>query len=717
MSDLIKGINPSGDTQAVAVAADGAIKISGSITASGSDGAILDGVSASIKATVLDYANSNPIAVRLTDTGGDYTAAGAGTQYTEDAAAAANPIGTALILIREDARAGSLVTTDGDNVAARGNNKGELYVKHTDTLATSTEQTLDYDTGAGTATMSIRGIALPASGGPVAGGTSTNPIQVGDAGGNLSIDDGGNSITVDGSLTTVSTVTAVTTITNVVHVDDNSGSLTVDGTVAVTSTPLTTISGAIKNEDVASASADPLMIVGAIQTATPADTAGTDLDYAPLQMSGGRLWVDASGKTLTVAGTVTANAGTNLNTSALALESGGNLATIAGAIKAEDSAHSTGHVGIQMLAVREATATDLSAGNTDGDYEPLQVDANGKLWVNTGTVTVASHAVTNAGTFAVQASEADGANVTLGAKADAKSTSTDTTAISAMSVLKQISASVQAPPSQAVTNAGTFATQAAITAASGSISSGAVASGAVASGAFASGSIASGAIVAGAVAAGASSFVKLEDVASADADAGVPAMAVRKATPANTSGTDGDYEMLQISAGRLWTQTGGSVATNVAIADNPVNQGAQAVSSENTAVTALRQVQLVADLVGKLIVLPYANPENFVSGAITSAMTGTTSTSLVAAPAAGLRNYITQITVSNAHATVGTDVIIQDGSGGTTLYVIPAAAVYGGAVLTFPTPLRQPTTATAIYCANVTTGASTKVSASGYKGV
>jgi hypothetical protein len=59
----------------------------------------------------------------------------------------------------------------------------------------------------------------------------------------------------------------------------------------------------------------------------------------------------------------------------------------------------------------------------------------------------------------VQATEADGANVTLGAKADAKSTATDTTPITAMSVLKQISASVQAPPSQAVTNAGTFAAQ------------------------------------------------------------------------------------------------------------------------------------------------------------------------------------------------------------------------------------------------------------------
>lgn len=54
------------------------------------------------------------------------------------------------------------------------------------------------------------------------------------------------------------------------------------------------------------------------------------------------------------------------------------------------------------------------------------------------------------------------------------------------------------------------------------------------------------------VAAGATNIAKAEDVASADADVGVPAMAIRKATPANTSGTDGDYEMLQISAGRLW---------------------------------------------------------------------------------------------------------------------------------------------------------------------
>lgn len=45
---------------------------------------------------------------------------------------------------------------------------------------------------------------------------------------------------------------------------------------------------------------------------------------------------------------------------------------------------------------------------------------------------------------------------------------------------------------------------------------------------------------------------KAEDAASADADVGLGALAVRKASPANTSGTDGDYEFLQMSGGYLW---------------------------------------------------------------------------------------------------------------------------------------------------------------------
>lgn len=50
--------------------------------------------------------------------------------------------------------------------------------------------------------------------------------------------------------------------------------------------------------------------------------------------------------------------------------------------KAEDAAHSSSDVGIMALAVRAAAAVDRSAGNTDGDYEPLSVDALGRLWTH-----------------------------------------------------------------------------------------------------------------------------------------------------------------------------------------------------------------------------------------------------------------------------------------------------------------------------------------------
>lgn len=219
---------------------------------------------------------------------------------------------------------------------------------------------------------------------------------------------------------------------------------------------------------------------------------------------------------------------------------------------------------------------------------------------------------------------------------------------------------------------------------------------------------------------------------------GAQALRIKLSTAITGSATvTPNYELLPISpethssvnlaqVGGTTTVTGGTAGTQgvggiqahdaADSGNNPIKIGAKATSSEPAAVSSADVANLITDLVGKLIVLPYANPENFVSGAITTAMTSTTTTSLVAAPGSGLRNYLTTIIVSNAHASVGTDVIIQDGSGGTTLMTIPAASVYGGAVITLPTPLRQPTTNTAIHCANVTTGASVKVSAVGYKG-
>jgi hypothetical protein len=168
--------------------------------------------------------------------------------------------------------------------------------------------------------------------------------------------------------------------------------------------------------------------------------------------AGGGLKVDGSGTALPVSGTVTANAGTNLNTSALALETGGNLATIAGAVSSSKMATKAASgdfvdgalATIGVKADAKNSATDTTAVSAISIWKQVSFSAQAIATSLAGTLTVASHAVTNAGTFAVQATEADGANTTLGSKADAKNSATDTTAITAMSVWKQISASVQA---------------------------------------------------------------------------------------------------------------------------------------------------------------------------------------------------------------------------------------------------------------------------------
>lgn len=397
--------------------------------------------------------------------------------------------------------------------------------------------------------------ALPAGANAIGKLAANNAVDIGDVTINnasgasaVNIQDGGNSITVDGTVG----------ITGNVQVDQGGGGSQFDpwfvqlsdgtnlGSLTSAGETLVTINAGAanisKNEDAASANADVGVPAMAIRKGTPANTSGTDGDYEMLQMSAGRLWVDGSGINLTVinagtfavqaaqSGTWTVQPGNTANTTAwlvtgtggtfpitdsggsITVDNGGTFAVqstiAAGATniaKAEDVASADADVGVPAMAIRKATPANTSG--TDGDYEMLQMSA-GRLWVDGSgvTLTVASHAVTNAGTFAVQA---------------------------------------------------------AITAASGSISSGA----------FASGSIA-----AGAVAAGATSFVKLEDVASADADAGVACLAVRKATPANTSGTDGDYEFLQMSAGRLWTS---------AVIDTALPAGTNAIGklSANSGVT------------------------------------------------------------------------------------------------------------------------------------
>jgi hypothetical protein len=98
-------------------------------------------------------------------------------------------------------------------------------------------------------------------------------------------------------------------------------------------------------------------------------------------------------------GKLAANSGVDIGDVDVTSVTPGTTASSLG--KAEDAAHSSGDVGVLAMAVRRDTAAVGS--DTDGDYSTLNVDANGRLHVNVGnTVTVGSHAVTNAGTFAVQ---------------------------------------------------------------------------------------------------------------------------------------------------------------------------------------------------------------------------------------------------------------------------------------------------------------------------
>lgn len=439
------------------------------------------------------------------------------------------------------------------------------------------------------------------------------------------------------------------------------------------------------------------------ETNTGTSALGTVSSTNPLPISdnGGSLTVDGTfwQATQPVSGTVTANAGT-------------------GTMAVSNTVLSVVGGGTEATAQRVTIAND-STGVLSIDDNGGSITVDGTVAVS-GTVTVASHAVTNAGTFVVQENGAaltslqliDDTIATLGTttyteastkgaiigavRRDANTTLVDTTnevaplQVNATGELKV--AQIQALPA-GTNNIGDVdvLTLPALPAGTNNIGDVDVLTVNGVAPAFGSG-------VRGAT-------VQRVTIATDDSVpvtiASVPSHAVTNA---------GTFAVQAASAG--------DVANDGADSGNPIKVGGVATVTEQTAVSASGdRVNASFTSTGKQIVAPFSSPEYFVSGAITSAMTGTTSTSLVAAPGASLRNYITTIIVSNSHATVGTDVAIQDGSGGTTLLTIPAAAVYGGAVINLPVPLRQPTTNTALYCANVTTGASTKVSAVGYKGI
>lgn len=80
------------------------------------------------------------LSVQLVDgSGTQITSFGGGTEYTEDAAAAANPVGGMMMAVRRDSLSASEVSADGDNVALKATSKGQLHVAVSDGVTADTE--------------------------------------------------------------------------------------------------------------------------------------------------------------------------------------------------------------------------------------------------------------------------------------------------------------------------------------------------------------------------------------------------------------------------------------------------------------------------------------------------------------------------------------------------------------------------------------------------
>lgn len=228
-------------------------------------------------------------------------------------------------------------------------------------------------------------------------------------------------------------------------------------------------------------------------------------------------------------------------------------------------------------------------------------------------------------------------------------------------------------------------------------------------------------VTSAALVAGATSVSKAEDVLSVDGDVGIPAMAIRASSPANQSGTNGDYEMLQMSAGRLWvdgsgvTQTMQGVAAHAAaISGNPVRMGGRARTSDITLVTNDQTVDAMMTVDGKQVMKPHAirgATWSFVGAA--GGITNTTAVTLKAAGAAGVRNCLTGLQISNGHATVSTEVVVKDGAAGTIIWRHWFQAAGGHAEPPFDVPLCG-TAATLMEAVPITTGSAIYINAQGY---
>lgn len=289
-------------------------------------------------------------------------------------------------------------------------------------------------------------------------------------------------VSTDNGLIVNAAIHGITTAGGGSYVDvkvNPSGAVTVDGsgtTQPVSGTVTANIGTA------GSLALDATLTGGTLKATARGGAKGTttaaDITSNPIDANTQALHVDGSKVTQPVSGTVTVNAGTNLNTSALALETGGNLAT---------TATNTGTVATNTTNIPNVIGTAASAipskllqiGGSDGtNARAISTTTAGIIKVDISGTTANATAVKVDGSAVTQPVSASTLPLPTGASTEttlgtrlAESTFTTRIPVQGQATMaasipvtiasnqSTLPVSLASVPSHAVTNAGTFAVQ------------------------------------------------------------------------------------------------------------------------------------------------------------------------------------------------------------------------------------------------------------------
>lgn len=435
-------------------------------------------------------------------------------------------------------------------------------------------------------------------------------------------------------------VTIASDSTGLVSVDDNGGSLTVDGTVAVSSLPALVAGTAnIGDVDVLTVPAPLNIVGGGVEAAALRVTIASDsTGVVSVDDNGGSLTIDGSVSvsnfpaTQTVAGTVTAGQGT-----AAGLGAPWPMILVSGSDPVGTTSHPMWVTGSVYV---------VNQGGAGSNVTALSGSVTGLL---IGGVNVSNAAP-------VPISDAGGSLTVDG-----------TVAVSVLPALVAGTANIgdvdvlTVPAPLSTAGGGTEATALRVTIASDS-----------------------------------TGVVSIDDNGASLTVDGTVAVSSLPALVAGTaaigklaanSGVDiGDVDVTSL--------TGGTIAHDGADSGNPIKVGARAVSTlaSATMVAAADRADNVSDLDGAQIMRPYCPNADILVERV-SDTGGTSTASTVFGATASARNCITTIAVTNVSLTAG-HIDFRDGTGGTILFTLPIPAG-GGAVISFPVPLRQTTANTA----------------------